>query len=388
MGDPTSCLALPLHGNDPELGGGSRTGLASEQQVLQLFLQAEDSEKAQQRLDELLTEHVAPIVEQIVRFKIHSSPSAGRGHEVQDEEDIRSDVFLTLISHLRDMRVEGSSGPIDNFRGYVATTTYNAFHKYIREKYPVRSRLKNRLRYLFNHRTNFALWKDAHNEFLCGFSAWTGKAKFTSGSSPDSLQSIEKFQNSLPAGVSVDRMNCEELCAAYLKWRGGPVPLEELIAVVAELHGIKDLEQVVSNDPDQEGGGGASVCDLLPDPKASVATDLEERIYLEHLWHEICQLPRDQRVALLLNLRDAQSSDALILFSLAGITTLRQMAAVMELRWENFVELWNNLPLPDVAIAGMLEITRQQVINLRKSARERLARRMAASCKRSGKVKT
>lgn len=362
--------------------------MASEQQVLQLFLQAEDSEKAQERLDELLTEHVAPIVGQIVRFKIHSFSSAGRGHETQDEEDIRSEVFLTLISRLRDMRAEGSSGPIDNFRGYVATTTYNAFHKYIREKYPVRSRLKNRLRYLFNHRTDFALWKDDHNEFLCGFSAWRGKAKFTSGSSQVALHGIEKFRNSVTAGASVDRMNCEELCTAYLKWRGGPVSLEDLVAVVAELHGIKDLEQVVSNDTDQEGGGGESVCDLLPDPRANVATDLEERVYLEHLWHEICQLPRDQRVALLLNLRDAQSSDALILFSLAGIATLHQIAALLELRWQNFVALWNNLPLQDAAIAGMLQITRQQVINLRKSARERLARRMAASCGRPGKVKT
>ena len=359
--------------------------MASEQQVLQLFLQAEDSEQAQQRLDELLTEHVAPIVGQIVRFKIHSFPGAGRGYETQDEEDIRSEVFLTLISHLRDMRVEGSSGLIDNFRGYVATTTYNAFHKYIREKYPVRSRLKNRLRYLFNHRTDFALWKDVHNEFLCGFSAWTGKEKFASDSSLDPLHGIENFRNSLPAGGSADRMNCEELCAEYLKWREGPVPLEDLVAVVAELHGIKDPEQVVSNDPDQEGGGGGNVCDLLPAPRANVATDMEERVYLEHLWHEICQLPREQRVALLLNLRDAQSSDALILFSLVGIATLHQMATVMELRWENFVALWNNLPLPDAAIAEMLEITRQQVINLRKSARERLARRMAASFGRPGK---
>jgi len=131
---PTPAVGPPTSANDPERCGGSRTGLASEQQVLQLFLEAEDSEKAQQRLDELLTEHVAPIVEQIVRFKIHSFPAAGRGHEAQDEEDIRSDVFLTLISRLRDMRAEGSSGSIDHFRGYVATTTYNAFHRYIREK--------------------------------------------------------------------------------------------------------------------------------------------------------------------------------------------------------------------------------------------------------------
>jgi DNA-directed RNA polymerase specialized sigma24 family protein len=364
------------------------TGLASEQQVLQLFLETKDSELAQRHLDELLSGYVAPIVEQIVRFKICSVAGSGRGEEPQDEEDIRSEVFLTLISHLRDMRSAGSTQPIENFRGYVAATTYNAVHQYIREKYPVRSRLKNRLRYLFNHRPNLALMKDAQNEFLCSFKDWAGKVKSKSAPSMDALQSIEKFQSSLPAGTGVDRMNSEELCAAYLKWRDGPVFLEDLVAVVAELHGIKDLEQVTSQDPDEETGAASNVCDLLPDPRGNVASDLEARGHLEQLWHEICQLPRDQRVALLLNLRDARSSDALVLFSLTGIATLRQIATVTELPWEEFVELWNNLPLQDIVIAGMLGMTRQQVINLRKSARERLARRMAARAGLRGKEKS
>jgi hypothetical protein len=43
---------------------------------------------------------------------------------------------------------------------------------------------------------------------------------------------------------------------------------------------------------------------------------------------------------------------------------------------EELTEIWNALPLDDVAIAAHLGVTRQQVINLRKSARERLVRRM------------
>jgi hypothetical protein len=41
-----------------------------------------------------------------------------------------------------------------------------------------------------------------------------------------------------------------------------------------------------------------------------------------------------------------------------------------------FGELWNELPLEDTRIAVILRITRQQVINLRRSARDRLARRL------------
>jgi hypothetical protein len=45
---------------------------------------------------------------------------------------------------------------------------------------------------------------------------------------------------------------------------------------------------------------------------------------------------------------------------------------------EVFAGLWSRLPLDDASIAELLNITRQQVINLRKCARERLARRMKA----------
>jgi predicted DNA-binding protein (UPF0251 family) len=48
----------------------------------------------------------------------------------------------------------------------------------------------------------------------------------------------------------------------------------------------------------------------------------------------------------------------------------------MELSTEELAALWNDLPLEDLRIAEMLGISRQQVINLRKSARHRLARRV------------
>lgn len=91
---------------------------------------------------------------------------------------------------------------------------------------------------------------------------------------------------------------------------------------------------------------------------------------------EIRELPRAQRVALLLNLRDTQQSDALMLLPLTGVAGLAEMAEVFELPLSEVSELWNRLPLDDLSIAQLLGVTRQQVINLRKSARQRLARRM------------
>ena len=86
------------------------------------------------------------------------------------------------------------------------------------------------------------------------------------------------------------------------------------------------------------------------------------------------ELPLRQRVALLLALRDSKVVDYLRL-PLIQIASIRQIAETLSMPAEQFATLWNQLPLEDAAIAELLGVTRQQVINLRKSARERLWRR-------------
>jgi CRP-like cAMP-binding protein len=58
------------------------------------------------------------------------------------------------------------------------------------------------------------------------------------------------------------------------------------------------------------------------------------------------------------------------------VAGIRQIAEVLGIPIEEFAKLWNRLPLDDLAIAERLGVTRQRVINLRKSARERLTRRV------------
>jgi hypothetical protein len=88
------------------------------------------------------------------------------------------------------------------------------------------------------------------------------------------------------------------------------------------------------------------------------------------------ELPRRQRVALLLNLRDAGGGDMLSLFPATDLARPREIARLLELPLEELEALWERLPLEDREIAELLDATPRQVINLRKSARERLARRM------------
>jgi len=99
-------------------------------------------------------------------------------------------------------------------------------------------------------------------------------------------------------------------------------------------------------------------------------------MFLQRLWEELTQLPVNQRAALLLNLKDASGFGCITLFPAIGIATIRQLAAALELSAERLAELWNELPIEDARIAELLGLTRQQVINARKSGRERLARRL------------
>src|SRR5258708_5400631 len=110
-----------------------------------------------------------------------------------------------------------------------------------------------------------------------------------------------------------------------------------------------------------------------PSPLAA----LQSRQLMNILWDEIAQLPRNQRAALLLNLRDSESLDALALLSLSGVATTSQIADAIGIGVDQLMSLWKSLPLEDRVIGELLNVTRQQVINLRKSARERLRRRVA-----------
>jgi hypothetical protein len=78
---------------------------------------------------------------------------------------------------------------------------------------------------------------------------------------------------------------------------------------------------------------------------------------------------------LLLNLRDPDGGSALHALPATGLVLMADIARLLELDDRELKTLWDQLPLDDLTIAARLGLTRQQVINLRKSARARLARR-------------
>jgi hypothetical protein len=94
------------------------------------------------------------------------------------------------------------------------------------------------------------------------------------------------------------------------------------------------------------------------------------------VWAEIRALPVRQRVALLLNLAGPASQDMLSLLPATGVATWSEIAATLDIDADRLQALVPGLPHDDQQIAAELQVTRRQVINLRKCARERLARRL------------
>ena len=163
------------------------------------------------------------------------------------------------------------------------------------------------------------------------------------------------------------------LLSAIFNELNGPVALDDLVSVVAEIWQIKDLPVRSAQMGNEE-----AVSAIASAPAAEFDLRLDQRRHLEQIWLEIGELPPRQRIALLMNLKDAQGRSAVALLPPLRIASIRQIAGMLGIPAERFAAMWNQLPLDDEAIAEQLGVTRQQVINLRKCARERLRRRTRA----------
>jgi len=338
--------------------------------LLHPFLQTADEAEAQRLLAELIAEHAQPVVREIARSKLHATRSASAG-VAEETEDVCADVVLQLLSRLRDLRTCAGQESIANFRGYIATVTFNSCTQILRRKYPERQRLKNKLRYILNHDSRFALWEDPQGNSLCGLAKWKGGNYPAAHLQPSAGGSA--LEQSLYDTPNLLQLPARALLDVLFSLSAQPIAVEELVSVVAKIWGIEDL-RVVERKGDEDDG---EVWSRLPDSRVNVAVQVERRMYLTALWKEICELRPLQRGALLLNLHDANGQDMLLMFIHVEVARLPEIAASLDMPVHEFARLWNRLPLDDATIAQRMGLTRQQVINLRKSARERLARRMA-----------
>ncbi|HEU4769337.1 MAG TPA: hypothetical protein VFS77_18360 [Pyrinomonadaceae bacterium] len=322
-----------------------------------LLVEASD-EQADELLLQLINTHAEPVIKGVIRFKLRlSSYSAAQRAE---SDDIYQEVILQLLAQLQKFRQLPDAHPIADVRGIAAVIAHRTCARWLRRQFPERHALKNRLHYLVTRQRGFALWQNPEGQLIAGFAAWQNQMSVP--------KRLENLSMQIARGGTSQAL--ADTVAAIFNHARSPIEFDELVTAVASLLGIGDQPmESVADDED----GVASLPDVNePDP----AWRIEKRMFLQRLWEELQLLPRNQRAALLLNLREGSGFGCITLFPATGIASVRQLADTLEMTAETFAALWNDLPLEDAKIAELLELTRQQVINARKSGRERLARRL------------
>lgn len=320
--------------------------------VLDAWLSAREPPFADQALAKLIEETAMPVIRQTLGRKLGAGSPGSDG-----AQEVISRVREQLVRAARHM-LEPGAAPIHDYAGYVATVAQTVWAEYLRGKYPARTLLSYRLRYLLENRsgrTGFALWGGPGAAARGGFAEWKSANTPAAAVEPLRRLLVNPRLADGPQGAAAST-SLPEVVARTLRALGGPVAFHDLLAIVADRLGVNEAPEPF------EAGDEATPADPAPTP----ADALLWKEYLAWLWREIGALPLRQRRAFLLHSTVAHDLEY------RAVAGVRQQAALLEIKPETFADLWTRLPLDDLTIASLLGVTRQQVINLRKVARATL----------------
>jgi len=339
------------------------------------------------------------VIQGAVRHRLRVSLRPSDYHERNlDALDLVGDIRLRLMQKLRALAQGETSGEINNFRDYAAQVTYNRIADYLRSKYPERTSLRNCLRRLLDKSDGYAVWPSDSGELMCGYVGWqfsTPKARV------EAIQALKHDASGLPRqvlpGSSRGEMSAEQwrqLVEGIFDHLGGPLELDDLVAIVSPLVGVADIpESARDDDPDE--AGAEAIPSSGPSPYSAWLTC--ERLKL--FWAAFLRLLPWHRVSYFLNIREWDP----MCLPMYGIATVEEIGRALELKPEqyqllaqelgltsappgtgadggaHFVRFWNHLPLDDNLIAKVLGVSRAQVIGYRDKAKGRLARSLRAS---------
>jgi hypothetical protein len=372
-----------MHHVPPLTDEASEAALRPLDPLLLMFVTARTEVGARDELARLLSQ-VMPAIQKITA----RSPYP---------EDDAQEALQQLIQALWQCKANPSQAAIGNLKHYAAVVAAHVTRRRWRAERPVHHALREALRHTLRTDGRFALWERDGLGWLCGTAAWRGHAPGHSERLAQLQQHPQALADMLMPQQDVTRAPQAALLAAIFQWLEHPIGFEALATVIAELRHIEELLWQSTDDAAEDERP-------LRDTLAAQAPGQDEesawRQFLTALWSEVEQLPPLQRIAYLLNFTAADG--ALEIFWLYGVASVRRIGAVLQLTdehfacaWaglddaarvaalqasnydERFALLWRYLPLNDLTIARLLGTERQKVINLRKAAGDRLARRLA-----------
>lgn len=318
--------------------------------LLRPLLRAATAEEREAVLEALLAEHAYARIDRALDSRYRQS-ALSPSHR----EDIRAEVLLRLVNRLHALVHDDGSEPVMSFCDYVAVVAFNTFDGFLRRSYPLRSKLKNRIRYALRHDPRLAEWHRG-GEPVAGLTEWRESVRVR-----ESDRVMDQIET--PRAIRQTTGDLRPLLVQILGHAGRPVTVSALVSAIADLQNLPGLD-------------AAQLDDAHPSQQRNVVDDLANASFLREVWAEICELPLKQRIALLLNARDAAGESVVRVLPVTGIASARQIGETLAIDSRELAALWNELPLEDTRIAVLLHVTRQQVINLRQAARNRLARRL------------
>jgi hypothetical protein len=304
------------------------------------------SGEAARVIEQTISERVLPLLRRLIRVDVERGVLSE-----PDAEDLENELALRILRRLRQIEEQPRADRIDDLEEYVRATVRHALEDARRQRDPLRTRLASRIRYVVTHTKGLMLW--GRGPSICGLAGWEGRPPVPVAAAAG-----------LDAAAIDDPTKLRRAILDVLVRSRGPATLPELTDAIARAAGCETRPFL----------GEAELESRVVEPEAPAR--LEGLAYLQELWREISALPVRQRRALLLHLRIDDGESAVRVLAALGIVPIRALAEALEMPLPALLVLWNDLPLADERIAEQLGTARQQVINLRKSARDRLARRM------------
>ncbi|MEP7337584.1 MAG: hypothetical protein ABI977_07545 [Acidobacteriota bacterium] len=369
-----------------------RTASVQLDPLLLPFIEATDEAAARAHLEELLA-LVAPSIKKISGKKVTGGKTS---NPFASSEDDSQESYQQIIKALWQCRSDPQRHAIGDFQRYVTVVAAHVARRRWRTERPAYHALRESLRHTLRNDARFSLWEVAERGWLCGLTIHDGQSAATSSSRlTELLQQPSDCDEAILPGRDAQQVSQAELLDAIFVWLGHPVGFDALVKIVFALRRMEEAIPVTESDDDD----ARPWSETMSGSEAAPDEEAEWRQFLEKLWAEIEQLPPLQRIAYLLNFTAGNGS--LEIFWLYGVASVRRIGATLGLSdeqfaraWaeyetikeqaerltgydEKFALLWRYLPLNDQTIARLIGTERQKVINLRKAAGDRLARRLA-----------
>ena len=359
--------------------------------LLAAYLQAEEESQSEGLVARLITDYASPTIRSMVRVKLGFRGNRSiAGYTAQEAEELCSEAVLNVLRWLRKLKSNDEAQEVRNFQGLVAVIAYRVCSEYMRQVDPDRASLVKKIRYHLTSNPAFEVWQNDDKEWICGFAKWRsdaetgsaagsievagsiGRDRAASNNNAERGDAFGSFRQELSPQAEAGIKGVPDLLTAVFDWARAPMLLHELMDIAVRWWRTKEGRATAGPEP----GFESRPLECVADPGTDIAGRLEGRQHLRLAWDEIMKLPERQRAALLLNLRDPGGDGAIALFPFLGIVSFEEIARALSMSPDDLIDIWDSLPLSDMDIAARLGATRQNVVNLRRSARERLQRRL------------